>query len=75
MFLVSFLVIYRQVAKSLGFKLSPFPQPVLFLFRRADGSSFPLQVTFKHVNDYVTYAWVKDDEISFSEDTNLVRQI
>ncbi|XP_019401416.1 PREDICTED: inositol polyphosphate 5-phosphatase K isoform X2 [Crocodylus porosus] len=30
------------------------------------------KVTFKHVNDYVTYAWVKDDEISFTEDTNLV---
>ncbi|KAM4699625.1 inositol polyphosphate 5-phosphatase K isoform 2-T2 [Discoglossus pictus] len=27
---------------------------------------------FRHTNDYVTYAWVKDDEISFSEDCNQV---
>uniref|UniRef100_A0A8D0GT53 Inositol polyphosphate-5-phosphatase K n=1 Tax=Sphenodon punctatus TaxID=8508 RepID=A0A8D0GT53_SPHPU len=30
------------------------------------------KVTFRHVNDYVTYAWVKDDEISSSEDANQV---
>ncbi|KAM4796806.1 inositol polyphosphate 5-phosphatase K isoform 2-T2 [Rhinophrynus dorsalis] len=27
---------------------------------------------FRHTNDYVTYAWVKDDEISFSEDCSQV---
>ncbi|XP_066455764.1 inositol polyphosphate 5-phosphatase K isoform X2 [Eleutherodactylus coqui] len=26
----------------------------------------------RHTNDYVTYAWVKDDEISFSKDCNQV---
>ncbi|KAJ1186463.1 hypothetical protein NDU88_003244 [Pleurodeles waltl] len=30
------------------------------------------KVGFRHTNDYVTYAWVKDDEISFSEDVNQV---
>uniref|UniRef100_A0A8C8RGJ0 Inositol polyphosphate-5-phosphatase K n=1 Tax=Pelusios castaneus TaxID=367368 RepID=A0A8C8RGJ0_9SAUR len=30
------------------------------------------QVAFRHVNDYVTYAWVKDDEISSSEDVTQV---
>ncbi|KAG8437231.1 hypothetical protein GDO86_008075 [Hymenochirus boettgeri] len=30
------------------------------------------RVGFRHTNDYVTYAWVKDDEISFSEDCNQV---
>ncbi|XP_063305993.1 inositol polyphosphate 5-phosphatase K isoform X3 [Pelobates fuscus] len=29
-------------------------------------------VGFRHTKDYVTYAWVKDDEISFSEDCNQV---
>ncbi|XP_071994241.1 inositol polyphosphate 5-phosphatase K isoform X1 [Engystomops pustulosus] len=27
---------------------------------------------FRHTNDYVTYAWVKDDEISFSKDCSQV---
>uniref|UniRef100_A0A8B9SCN0 Inositol polyphosphate-5-phosphatase K n=1 Tax=Apteryx owenii TaxID=8824 RepID=A0A8B9SCN0_APTOW len=30
------------------------------------------KVTFKHVNDYVTYAWVKDDEISSNSDSKQV---
>ncbi|XP_043386795.1 inositol polyphosphate 5-phosphatase K isoform X1 [Chelonia mydas] len=30
------------------------------------------QVAFRHVNDYVTYTWVKDDEISSSEDVTQV---
>ncbi|KAM3934122.1 inositol polyphosphate 5-phosphatase K isoform 1-T1 [Leptodactylus fuscus] len=30
------------------------------------------RVGFRHTNDYVTYAWVKDDEISFSKDCNQV---
>ncbi|MEE6469239.1 hypothetical protein FKM82_008548 [Ascaphus truei] len=30
------------------------------------------RVGFRHTNDYITYAWVKDDEISFSEDCNQV---
>ncbi|NXA35321.1 INP5K phosphatase, partial [Eudromia elegans] len=30
------------------------------------------KVTFKHANDYVTYAWVKDDEISSNNDSNQV---
>ncbi|XP_025961379.2 inositol polyphosphate 5-phosphatase K isoform X2 [Dromaius novaehollandiae] len=30
------------------------------------------KVTFKHVNDYVTYAWVKDDEISSNNDSKQV---
>ncbi|KAM9320861.1 inositol polyphosphate 5-phosphatase K isoform 3-T3 [Gastrophryne carolinensis] len=30
------------------------------------------KVGFRHTNDYVTYAWVKDDEISFSKDCNQV---
>ncbi|XP_069617437.1 inositol polyphosphate 5-phosphatase K isoform X2 [Ranitomeya imitator] len=30
------------------------------------------RVSFRHTHDYVTYAWVKDDEISFSEDCNQV---
>ncbi|XP_034608828.1 inositol polyphosphate 5-phosphatase K isoform X4 [Trachemys scripta elegans] len=34
--------------------------------------TFGLQVAFRHVNDYVTYAWVKDDEISSSEDVTQV---
>ncbi|XP_044139802.1 inositol polyphosphate 5-phosphatase K isoform X2 [Bufo gargarizans] len=30
------------------------------------------RVGFRHTNDYVTYAWVKDDEISFCKDCNQV---
>ncbi|XP_069471521.1 inositol polyphosphate 5-phosphatase K isoform X2 [Ambystoma mexicanum] len=30
------------------------------------------KVDFRHTNDYVTYAWVKDDEISFSEEATQV---
>ncbi|XP_053562219.1 inositol polyphosphate 5-phosphatase K isoform X3 [Bombina bombina] len=30
------------------------------------------RVGFRHTNDYVTYAWVKDDEISFSKDCSQV---
>ncbi|KAM4760201.1 inositol polyphosphate 5-phosphatase K isoform 1-T1 [Cyanocitta cristata] len=30
------------------------------------------QVTFRHVNDYVTYAWVEDDEISSNKDSKQV---
>ncbi|KAM6049357.1 inositol polyphosphate 5-phosphatase K isoform 2-T2 [Chlamydotis macqueenii] len=30
------------------------------------------KVTFRHVNDYVTYAWVEDDEISSNEDSKQV---
>ncbi|XP_038013634.1 inositol polyphosphate 5-phosphatase K isoform X1 [Motacilla alba alba] len=30
------------------------------------------QVTFRHVKDYVTYAWVEDDEISSSRDSKQV---
>ncbi|NWX32509.1 INP5K phosphatase, partial [Notiomystis cincta] len=30
------------------------------------------QVNFRHVNDYVTYAWVEDDEISSSRDSKQV---
>ncbi|KAM8976074.1 inositol polyphosphate 5-phosphatase K isoform 2-T2 [Pelodytes ibericus] len=30
------------------------------------------RIGFRHTNDYVTYAWVKDDEISFCEDCNQV---
>ncbi|XP_077044705.1 inositol polyphosphate 5-phosphatase K isoform X1 [Agelaius phoeniceus] len=30
------------------------------------------QVTFRHVKDYVTYAWVEDDEISSSRDSKEV---
>ncbi|XP_074869481.1 inositol polyphosphate 5-phosphatase K isoform X3 [Carettochelys insculpta] len=31
------------------------------------------QVAFRHVNDYVTYAWVKDDEISSSQDVTQIQ--
>ncbi|XP_052545124.1 inositol polyphosphate 5-phosphatase K isoform X1 [Tympanuchus pallidicinctus] len=30
------------------------------------------KVTFRHANDYVTYAWVEDDEISSNEDSKQV---
>ncbi|NWW78864.1 INP5K phosphatase, partial [Climacteris rufus] len=30
------------------------------------------QVAFRHVNDYVTYAWVEDDEISSDKDSKQV---
>ncbi|XP_071673211.1 inositol polyphosphate 5-phosphatase K isoform X2 [Patagioenas fasciata] len=30
------------------------------------------KVAFRHVNDYVTYAWVEDDEISSNEDSKQV---
>ncbi|NXH87415.1 INP5K phosphatase, partial [Edolisoma coerulescens] len=30
------------------------------------------KVTFRHVNDYVTYAWVEDDEISSNKDSKQV---
>ncbi|KFU86367.1 Inositol polyphosphate 5-phosphatase K, partial [Chaetura pelagica] len=30
------------------------------------------KVTFRHVNDYVTYAWVEDDEISSNENSKQV---
>ncbi|XP_029468836.1 inositol polyphosphate 5-phosphatase K isoform X2 [Rhinatrema bivittatum] len=30
------------------------------------------KVAFRHINDYMTYAWVKDNEISCSESVNLV---
>ncbi|XP_068271995.1 inositol polyphosphate 5-phosphatase K isoform X3 [Nyctibius grandis] len=30
------------------------------------------KVAFRHVNDYVTYAWVEDDEISFNKDSKQV---
>ncbi|XP_057237528.1 inositol polyphosphate 5-phosphatase K isoform X1 [Malurus melanocephalus] len=30
------------------------------------------QVTFRHVNDYVTYAWVEDDEIAFNANSRQV---
>lgn len=29
-------------------------------------------MTFRHANDYVTYAWVEDDEISSNEDSKQV---
>lgn len=34
-----------------------------------------LQVAFRHVNDYVTYAWVEDDEISSNKDSKQVSQL
>ncbi|XP_015735942.1 inositol polyphosphate 5-phosphatase K isoform X2 [Coturnix japonica] len=30
------------------------------------------KVTFKHANDYITYAWVEDDEVSSNEDSKQV---
>ncbi|NXP21545.1 INP5K phosphatase, partial [Scytalopus superciliaris] len=30
------------------------------------------KVTFRHVNDYITYAWVEDDEISSNKDSKQV---
>lgn len=45
---------------------------VFCFLQKADGLYLPSQVTFRHANDYVTYAWVEDDEISSNEDSKQV---
>ena len=48
----------------------------MFCFlQKADGLHLSLQVAFRHVNDYVTYAWVEDDEISSNKDGKQVSQL
>lgn len=45
---------------------------VFCFLQKADSLYLPSQVTFRHANDYVTYAWVEDDEISSNEDSKQV---
>ncbi|OXB70909.1 UNVERIFIED_CONTAM: hypothetical protein H355_008215 [Colinus virginianus] len=49
-----------------------FPCDVFCFLQKADALYLPSQVTFRHANDYVTYAWVEDDEISSNKDSKQV---